>query len=130
MLAAARGDPAELAEVAALLSDRAIAAGVPLPEDQTRQTAPPIAPAPEAQPADVGEFLEARTERIYQGWATSRAMRAAYLTWASERQLPALGRSAFCQALKAAGLRTSRSRRDVNGKQARTWEGARLLPEC
>jgi hypothetical protein len=82
-----------------------------------------IETAPIADPAG---FLAAKAERIYQAWTPARAMWVAYLAWAAEGELRTFGRHAFRQALIAAGLRYSRSRRDANAKQIRTWEGARL----
>jgi hypothetical protein len=104
--------------------------------------------APEVEPADlavlqqtlrvkvtamrlehVDEFMTARLERAFQFWTPGRELWACYLCWVAERQLPALGRHALGVGLRAAGLRTSRARRDANGKQVRTWEGARLRIE-
>jgi hypothetical protein len=106
-------------------------------EDQVGKTAPLIAARIESEKesaetgptADPGDFLTARVQRVLHGWVPAPTMWTAYLGWARERQLPALGRTAFGQALKIAGLRTSRSRRGANGKQMRTWEGCRLLAD-
>jgi hypothetical protein len=125
-------NPAKLAEVAALLADRAVAAlplgdpqAPPLLDDQVGGPAPPTAPAVELPPADPGEFLAARTERVFAGWISARAMRSSYLAWAAERQLSAIGRTPFCQALTGAGLRYVR-RRPNGAKQERGFAGARL----
>jgi hypothetical protein len=104
--------------------------------------------APEVQPVDlavlqqtlrakvtamrlehVDQFMTARLERAFQFWTPAREIWASYLSWVAERQLPALGRHALGVALRGAGLRTSRARRDATGKQVRSWEGARLRIE-
>jgi hypothetical protein len=92
---------ARIAEVLALLSDRAIAA---LHPSEVSQQAPAIA-AVEIQFADPGEFIAAKTELTPQGWTPERALMSCYRAWAVELQQAALERFEFAEALKGFGLR-------------------------
>jgi hypothetical protein len=78
------------------------------------------------QPADPAQFLTARTERAFNAWTSVRALWTSYLGWAGEQQFTPLARPAFCDAMKAAGLRYGRRRPATGERMERGWSGARL----
>jgi len=88
----------------------------------------PKAPWGEGRVGHAAEFLAARADLDPQGWVTAADLRLAYLGWASQQRVYALSSNQFGPALRAAGLRPNRSRRDANGRQVRTWEGISLRP--
>lgn len=73
-------------------------------------------------------FLQERCEAKVGAWTRTSELYPAYLAFCTAERFsrPCHGRSTFCAAVRAAGYRLSRSRRDDNNIQIRTWEGLGL----
>jgi P4 family phage/plasmid primase-like protien len=72
----------------------------------------------------LGDFIEDCCEDGGERWVQVSALSQAYAWWCQEnREARPLGRVPFVELMKSKGYEYSRSRRDGNGVQLRTWEG-------
>lgn len=77
---------------------------------------------------DLGGFLEARCVAGDRHWASSAALRAAYVAWCEANSTPALGAKVFGAALAERGFRPAK-RRVGGGEAVRGWAGLSLSDE-
>jgi len=96
------------------------ASGLGVPAAVTKATA-----AYRSDNDELGGFLEACCQTDERRWASSAALRAAYVAWTERLDIPALGAKVFGAALAERGFRPAK-RRVGGGEAVRGWAGLSL----